>query len=102
MTENKTNTINCDDKFGNIKETMEIEALKNKLEEQLKDHDWFYEYSDDHRYYKAGKKEFLEIWETIEEMQKVGENEFDLAIDMYKQYKPARSTPHERVIGKDY
>jgi len=81
---------------------MEIEALKDKLDKQLKNHDWFYEYSDDHRYYEAGRKEFLEIWETIEEMQKIGENEFDLAIDMYKQAKPHRSSPHERIVGKNY
>ena len=74
--------------------------LFEELESQLKNHDWFYEYSDDNRYYTAGKAEFLAIWNTIEQLQEIGENEFDQAIAMYKKYKPVVNTPREKVITK--
>ena len=84
MSENKTNTI----------------RLLDSLESQLKHHDWFYEYSDDSRYYNSGLREFTQIWQTIEQLQEIGENEFDQAIALYKQYKPVVSTPHEQVVTK--
>ena len=69
-----------------------IETLKS----QLKHHDWFYEYSDDSRYYNSGLREFQQIWQTIEKLQAIGENEFDRAIAMYKEHKPVVSTPMVR------
>ena len=106
MTKKWISIINCKDKLGNmskIKEKgMEVQQLYDTLESQLKSHDWFYEYSDDNRYYKAGLQEFTEIWQVIEKLQAIGENEFDQAIAMYKEHKPVINTPHERVIGKNY
>ena len=84
MSENKINTT----------------RLLDTLESQLKHHDWFYEYSDDNRYYNSGLREFQQIWQTIEQLQEIGENEFDQAIALYKQYKPIVSTPHEQVVTK--
>ena len=84
MSENKINTT----------------RLLDTLESQLKHHDWFYEYSDDMRYYNTGLREFQQIWQTIEKLQEIGENEFDQAIALYKQYKPVVSTPHEQVVTK--
>ena len=84
MSENKINTT----------------RLLDTLESQLKHHDWFYEYSDDMRYYNTGLREFQQIWQTIEQLQEIGENEFDQAIALYKQYKPIVSTPHEQVVTK--
>ena len=78
MSKNKTNTTN---------------KLLETLKSQLKHHDWFYEYSDDSRYYNSGLREFNQIWRTIEQLQEIGEYEFDLAIALYKQYKPAVSNP---------
>ena len=66
------------------------------LESQLKSHDWFYEYSDDNRYYNSGLREFTQIWQTIEQLQAISEHAFDQAIAMYKEYKPVVSTPIER------
>jgi len=80
MKENKTNTT----------------KLFEILESQLKSHDWFYEYSDDNRYYNSGLREFTQIWQTIEQLQAIGENEFDRAIAMYKEHKPVISAPIER------
>ena len=77
-----------------------ITRLLDTLESQLKHHDWFYEYSDDSRYYNSGLREFTQIWQTIEQLQEIGENEFDQAIALYKQYKPVVSTPHEQVVTK--
>ena len=85
MSENKINTI----------------RLLDTLESQLKHHDWFYEYSDDSRYYNSGLREFTQIWHTIEQLQEIGENEFDQAISMYKKYKPVVKTPHEQIISKN-
>ena len=79
MKENKTNTT----------------KLFEILESQLKSHDWFYEYSDDNRYYNSGLREFTQIWQTIEQLQAIGENEFDRAIAMYKEHKPVVTTPNE-------
>jgi len=69
--------------------------LLDTLESQLKSHDWFYEYSDDSRYYNSGLREFTQIWQTVEQLQAIGENEFDLAIAMYKKHKPVVTTPNE-------
>ena len=69
--------------------------LLDILESQLKSHDWFYEYSDDNRYYNSGLCEFTQIWQTIEKLQEIGENEFDRAIAMYKEHKPVVTTPNE-------
>lgn len=92
MSENKINTTR-------LWNTDTIRLL-NTLESQLKHHDWFYEYSDDSRYYNSGLREFTQIWQTIEQLQEIGENEFDRAIALYKQYKPVVSTPHEQVVTK--
>ena len=92
MSENKTNTTR-------LWSTDTIRLL-DTLESQLKHHDWFYEYSDDSRYYNSGLREFTQIWQTIEQLQSIGENEFDQAIALYKQYKPVVSTPHEQVVTK--
>ena len=81
---------------------MEVQQLFDTLESKLKSHDWFFEYSDDHRYYTSGLREFTQIWNIIEKLQAVGENEFDQAIAMYKEHKPVVKTPHEVVIGKNY
>ena len=56
--------------------------------------------SDDARYYNSGLREYTQIWHTIEQLQEIGENEFDQAIALYKQYKPIVSTPHEQVVTK--
>ena len=70
--------------------------LLETLESQLKSHDWFYEYSDDHRYYNSGLREFQQIWQTIEKLQAISENAIDQAIAMYKEHKPVVSTPMVR------
>jgi len=98
MSKNKINTINSEDKFGSVK--VNSNRLFETLESQLKHHDWFYEYSDDARYYNSGLREFTQIWQTIEQLQAIGENEFDQAIALYKQYKPVVNAPHEQVITK--
>jgi len=39
-----------------------------KLEELLKNHDWYYNMSDDHRYYTRGRQESKEIQQTMEKL----------------------------------
>ena len=105
MSENKINTVNNEDEFGSEKRVRKIKKCETNrllevLESQLKSHDWFYEYSDDARYYNSGLREFTHIWQTIEKLQELGENEFDQAINLYKQYKPIVNTPHEQIVTK--
>lgn len=38
-----------------------VEELRFRLEKLLKSHDWFYQYSDDHRYWQNGQREWKEI-----------------------------------------
>ena len=38
------------------------------LDKMLEYHDWFYQYSDDHRYYKKGSEENKIIHEKIKEL----------------------------------
>ena len=99
MKENKINTINCEDTFGSMKELgMEVQQLFETLESQLKSHDWFYEYSNDQRHYNTGRREFTQIWSTMDALKAIGENEFDHAINLFREHKPVVSTPNERVI----
>ena len=39
-----------------------------QLEELLKNHDWYYNMSDDHRYYTIGRQESEEIQQTMEKL----------------------------------
>ena len=47
---------------------MTLETLKSMLET----HDWFYTYSDDHRYYKRGQEESEKIHAEIERLSEEG------------------------------
>jgi len=47
---------------------------------KLKSHDWFYAYSDDHRYYTKGSKE----WKEISRLQKI----LDPKHEIYNKYAP--------------
>lgn len=49
-----------------------MNKLFKLLESQLESHDWFYGYSDDHRYYKSGSREHRQIWETIDKLSSEG------------------------------
>ena len=49
-----------------------------KLEEKMKRHNWYYHYSDDHRYWSAGQASMDEIVKLEAEALKSG---FDEAVD---------------------
>jgi len=74
--------------MGKIKEIAidMVEELRETLISQLKNHDWFYHYSDDHRYWSSGHRQAMQIDETLKKMEKLGQYEIGLA--MYKEYKP--------------
>jgi len=74
--------------MGKIKEVAidMVEELKETLISQLKNHDWFYHYSDDNRYWSSGHRQAMQIDETLNKMKKLGQHEIGLA--MYKEYKP--------------
>ena len=57
----------------------------NELEELLKNHDWYYLYSDDNRVYVKGHEERERINELVAKLGKTGEHLFDDAIKRKEQ-----------------
>ena len=56
------------------------------LEQMLQNHDWFYHFSDDHRYYVKGRDEAQRIRVTIECLAELGlETE---AKELFETYRP--------------
>jgi tRNA G26 N,N-dimethylase Trm1 len=52
-----------------------MKKLKHKLEileEKLQQHDWYYQYSDDHRVWKRGSEQSKVIQNLIKELQELG------------------------------
>ena len=65
--------------------------MKNKnikllvqLEELLKQHDWYYAMSDDHRYYTAGREQSEKIQQTMEKLN--NNNCSVIAQELYNKY----------------
>jgi len=58
--------------------------LMQQLEKALKEHDWYYMMSDDHRWYKAGIEEAQNIRNLIEKLRAVGRG--DEAEALYQSY----------------
>lgn len=66
--------------------------MKNKnikllvqLEELLKQHDWYYNMSDDHRYYTSGREQSKVIQQTMEKLN--NNNCSVLSKELYDKYK---------------
>jgi len=58
----------------------------NTLEELLKNHDWFYQYSDDYRVYSSGQKTWSTINTVIKALKDAGFGEETDAL--YNKYLP--------------
>jgi len=56
------------------------------LEKLLKNHDWFYQYSDDHRVYESGYRESNTINKVIEALKDAGLSKE--AYTLYEKYLP--------------
>ena len=56
-----------------------------QLEELLKNHDWYYNMSDDHRYYTSGREESQKIQQTMEKLN--NNNCSVLSKELYDKYK---------------
>tara|TARA_R100000315_G_C5193232_1_gene112858 strand:- start:165 stop:374 length:210 start_codon:yes stop_codon:yes gene_type:complete len=56
-----------------------------RLEELLQTHDWYYNMSDDHRYYLQGRRQYNEIWRLMDELKDNGY--FTEAENLYDKYK---------------
>lgn len=56
-----------------------------RLEELLQTHDWYYNMSDDHKYYLQGRKQYNEIWRLMGELKDNGY--FTEAENLYDTYK---------------
>lgn len=54
-----------------LRESNENPMLK-ELEQRLKSHDWWYQYSDDHRYWVRGGQEWKEIRELVAQINDAG------------------------------
>ncbi len=55
-----------------------------QLEELLKYHDWYYNMSDDNRYYTAGREESKKIQQTMEKLN--NNNCSVMAQELYNKY----------------
>lgn len=78
-----------------LREANENPMLK-ELEQQLKWHDWEYEYSDDHRYYLRGRQEWQSIRDLVAQINDAGLEKEGEAIwkktapDNYKTWYPKK------------
>lgn len=70
--------------------------LMQQLEKALKEHDWYYMMSDDHRWYKAGIEEAQNIRNLIEKLRAVGRG--DEAEALYQSYNN-RNKLEEASVG---
>jgi len=61
--------------------------LLEKLEHLLQGHDWYYNMSDDHRYYTSGRAEYDRIRETMEECN--NNNLGTMATELFRRYNPS-------------
>jgi len=71
----------------------ECEYLFVQLEKQCMEHDWYYQYSDDGRSWRWGKQHEAKILDTINSIEKYGENQLDEAMKMFRSYKPVIPSP---------
>ncbi len=97
MTKNKINIINCEDKFGNMSKishvASECEYLFIQLEKQCMDHDWYFQYSSDGAEWRRGQQHESKILDTINSIQKYGEDQLDEAMKMFLSYRPEIPSP---------
>lgn len=65
---------------------MRQEVQLELLEQMLQNHDWFYHFSDDHRYYVKGRDEAQRIRVTMDRLGELGlETE---AKELFENYRP--------------
>jgi len=62
------------------------ERLLDELEEMLKHHDWYYQYSDDHRVWKRGNEQNRAITNKFNEIKKHSQTLFDQAELLFNKY----------------
>jgi hypothetical protein len=72
---------------------MENLSLLQRLESLLKNHDWYYAWSDDHRVYKKGAETEKQIKELVNQLGKEGE-------DLYDEYKKPKTQISEKKLTK--
>ena len=66
-----------------------METYLDRLEKLLKNHDWYYAYSEDSRVYKNGADEREEIHLEMEYLGKIGKkDEVDELFDKYQPIYP--------------
>ncbi len=65
---------------------MSIHPDLSTLEKLLKTHDWYYQYSDDHRYWKKGNEESNEIRRQMNICCGLGLD--SIANELYNKHKP--------------
>ena len=63
-----------------------METYLDRLEKLLKNHDWYYIYSDDSRAYESGANEREEIHLEMEYLGKIGKK--DEADKLFDKYQP--------------
>ena len=64
----------------------EIMSKLKTFEELLKNHDWFYQYSEDYSVYERGQNAWKTISKVMEALEDAGLS--DAANDLYEKYLP--------------
>tara|TARA_R110000803_G_scaffold130310_1_gene197645 strand:- start:117 stop:362 length:246 start_codon:yes stop_codon:yes gene_type:complete len=71
---------------------LETQQLLDELEVNLKTHDWWYDYSDDRRYWKSGRKEREVIISIMNSLKDIGKDEEEQSKDLWHKYMPDKVT----------
>lgn len=89
------------EKFMGEKDLAQASMMLDALEDQLKNHDWFYMMSDDHRAYTKGSVQQSKIRGIMKNLEDIGYG--DEAKSLYNQYAPSQFTLGEAAeFSKEY
>lgn len=75
----------------------ESAALFQQLETALKQHDWYYQHSDDPRIFSKGRGELREIFSLMDQLKKLGKE--TEAFAMFKKYNPQSKSSVQESTG---
>ena len=86
------------DKYEGEQELNKVSAIMDDLEDKLKQHDWWYMMSDDHRYYMSGSAQSASIRGDVKTLTDLGYGKE--AKELYNKYAPDQLKLTE-AKGKD-
>lgn len=90
------------DKYEYEKSNQEAINQLDDLEQKLKNHDWYYSFSDSNQEYLKGQKQIKDINNLIKSLKEKGYNEE--AKELYNKYKPSKfpELTESEINSKEY